>query len=106
MSVVEWEWRPEKPEEHECAFETPTEVWGAYALGVLVAIVALITPSAEDAKDSIGPLWWHYRVPEPGLPGYEQIEGYETLDDAKAAVEENRDEFIEMTRQELDDDEE
>lgn len=90
--VLEWEWRVVDPAEHPNL--EAEELHGAFALGELWALVALI----QDEED--GPTWLYYTAPDPedSWVGYESIDGFATLDEAKASVDSSRDEILAYIR--------
>lgn len=95
--ILEWEWRQVDPADHE-ALEC-SELHGVYALGRLWALVALGT--VDDADDpGEGETWMYYTAPdsEDAWNGYESIDGFPTLDEAKAFIDDDRDQVLEHIR--------
>ncbi len=90
--IVEWQWRAVDPAEHPNL--EAKEVHGVYALGQLWALVALV----PDGEDSL--VWMHYTAPDPedAWNGYEAIDGFATLDEAKLSVDASRDESLAYLR--------
>ena len=95
MDKTDWEWR----EEDLAAFPelAAEQVHAAYALGELVSVIVL----EPDEEDSDGPSWLYYSViskEREGFGGYEPIDSFASLDEAKAFAEEMKDDLKAMVR--------
>ena len=90
--IIEWEWRVVNPADHPNV--EAKEMYGVYALGQLWALVALVP------DDEAGNVWMHYTAPDPedSWTGYEAIDGFTTLDEAKESVDASRDESLAYLR--------
>lgn len=108
MSVQggEFEWRRAE-DLSPYAYLDAEEVWVAYALGVPMMLAVRHTVDHFDAdEEPTG--WYTYAVltaEDDGFSGFEPIGGGDTLEEAQAEVEKDRDEMIVIARQILADDE-
>lgn len=98
-----WEWRVEDPTE----FDTlgAREVHGLYARGELVSLIALSDPDEFDDSDT-APSYHYYMVmttEREGFNGYENLDSFDTLADAKSYGETMRNEIMAMLLEEQDD---
>lgn len=93
---AEWEWRTEEP----TAFEgiDGSEFHAVYALGELCGVIARLTD--EDAEDAPWAYFSVYSVDREGFGGFEHIDSFESLDEAKGFGDEDRDAILAMIREE------
>jgi len=100
MGVPEWEWRKESPEVN--ATLEALDVWGAYAIGEQVRLLVLQSVDDEGEGESCAVAWTDlavFHLQRDGISGYEVLGDYGSLDEAKAAVEVDRIQLIEMIRE-------
>lgn len=97
MQASEWEWRRLEPEEHEIL--RSSDIHGVYALGQLWAVIALLQPD-DEGDSGQGRVWMYYTAPDPedAWNGYEPIEGFATLEEAKEAVDADREQVLQQLR--------
>ena len=103
VQAPEWEWRQEIVEE----FDTieAREIHGVYAVGELVGLIALRDPDEFDDPED-GPAYQFYLVmtaEREGFNGYEHLDGFATLEEAKAFGDAMREEIVTMIRQDQED---
>jgi hypothetical protein len=98
--VAEWEWRLEDEETH--SHRGLTQVHGLYVLGQLWAIVGLQEPDEDDGEREAP--WQYLIAPDPEVDwiGYEHIDGYETLEEAQASIEKERQQILSITRDSME----
>lgn len=95
MDKPDWEWREEDP----AAFADldAQQVHAAYALGELVSVIIL----EPDEDNSDGSSWLYYSVlskEREGFGGYEPINSFASLDEAKSFAEEMKEDLVAMVR--------
>lgn len=86
---VAWEWRREKPEVWDVGAD---EIWSVSVVGHRVAIAA-----RERDELSREDRWMTYvvlTVDQDGIDALEAIDSYDTIEAARAAIDENRDHLI------------
>ena len=95
---VEWEWRQEDPAD----FSTldAIEIHGVYALGELSGLVVKELLDTDGESETVWTYYSVYSLEREGFGGYESIDGFNSLEEAKAFGDASRNEIVSMIRDE------
>jgi hypothetical protein len=99
MRLVDWEWREEDPTEY--AALNAFSVWAAYADGKQVRVLVLTDLNGSQSKDDAS-MWTDFIVTtsdREGFSGFEPLNSYVTLNEAKTTVENDKEALIDMIRE-------
>jgi hypothetical protein len=99
MDLVEWEWREEDPTEY--ATLNASSVWAAYADGKKVRVLVLADRNGSQPEDDAS-MWTDFIVTtadREGFSGFEPLNSYGTLNEAKTTVENDKEALIDMIRE-------